>query len=163
MTTFHGREFRDTMGQFCTGVVIVTGASADGMAGFAAQSFVSLSLEPPLIAVCPGKTSTSWPRIRETGRFCINVLGEDQQAVSDVFAQSGRVADVGWRPGASGAPVLDGVLAYVDCALEAEHDAGDHTIAVGRVLDIEVLDGERGPLLFFRGAYGHFAGSGASP
>ena len=162
MTKFHGREFRDTMGQFCTGVVIVTGASDGGMAGFAAQSFVSLSLEPPLIAVCPGKSSTSWPRIRATGRFCVNVLGEDQQAVSDVFARSGEVADIGWRPGASGAPILDGVLAYVDCALEAEHDAGDHTIAVGRVLDIEVLDGERGPLLFFRGAYGHFAGSAAA-
>ena len=159
MTKFHGREFRDTMSQFCTGVVIVTGAADAGMAGFAAQSFVSLSLEPPLIAVCPGKTSTSWPRIRDAGRFCINVLGEDQRELSDVFAQSGRVADVGWRPGGSGAPILDGVLAYVDCALEAEHDAGDHTIAVGRVLDIDILDGERGPLLFFRGGYGHFAGT----
>ena len=159
MTKFHGREFRDTMGQFCTGVVIVTGAPTGGMVGFAAQSFVSLSLEPPLIAVCPGRSSTSWPKIRDTGRFCINVLGEDQQELSDVFAQRGRVADVGWRRGDSGAPILDGVLAYVDCALEAEHDAGDHTIAVGRVLDIDILDGERGPLLFFRGDYGHFAGT----
>ncbi len=163
MTTFHGREFRDTMGQFCTGVVVVTGVENGDMVGFAAQSFVSLSLEPPLIAVCPGRSSTSWPKIRDSGRFCINVLGEDQQSVSDVFAQSGQVADVAWRTGDSGAPILEGVLAYVDCALAAEHDAGDHTIAVGRVLDIDILDGERGPLLYFRGAYGHFAGTAPEP
>ena len=156
MTKFHGREFRDTMSQFCTGVVIVTGSNDGALAGFAAQSFVSLSLEPPLIAVCPGKVSTSWPRIRDTGHFCINVLGEDQQDVSDVFAQSGKVADIGWRTGDSGAPILNGVLAYVDCELQAEHDAGDHTIAVGRVMDIDILDATRGPLLFFRGGYGHF-------
>ena len=156
MKEFQGRDFRDTMGQFCTGVVIVAGVDAGRMTGFAAQSFVSLSLEPPLIAVCPAKSSTSWPRIRDAGSFCINVLGDDQREVSEVFAQSGRVADIGWRPGVSGAPILDGVLAYVDCTLTAEHDAGDHTIAVGRVLDIDILDGARGPLLFFRGGYGGF-------
>ena len=157
MTQFHGREYRDAMSQFCTGVVIVTGVHGGGMAGFAAQSFVSLSLEPPLIAVCPGKASTSWPKLKEAGHFCINVLGEDQRQVSDLFAQRGQVADMGWRPAVSGSPILDGVLAYVDCALAAEHDAGDHTIAVGRVLDIDILDGERAPLLFFRGGYGRFA------
>ncbi len=157
MTKFHGREYRDAMSQFCTGVVIVTGIHDGSMAGFAAQSFVSLSLEPPLIAVCPGKASTSWPKLKEAGHFCINVLGEDQRQVSDLFAQRGQVADMGWRPAVSGSPILDGVLAYVDCALAAEHDAGDHTIVVGRVLDIDILDGERAPLLFFRGGYGRFA------
>ena len=156
MKEFQGREFRDAMGQFCTGVVIVAGVGEGQMTGFAAQSFVSLSLEPPLIAVCPAKSSTSWPRIRDTGSFCINVLGDDQRQVSEVFAQSGQVADIGWRPAVSGAPILDGVLAYVDCALTAEHDAGDHTIAIGRELDIGILDGTRGPLLFFRGGYGEF-------
>lgn len=126
------------------------------MTGFSAQSFVSLSLAPPMVAVCPGKSSTSWPRIRDTGHFCINVLADGQREVSDVFAQSGRVADIGWRPGVSGAPILDGVLAYVDCALSAEHDAGDHTIAVGRVVDIGILEASGKPLLFFRGGYGGF-------
>ncbi|MDE0452092.1 MAG: flavin reductase family protein [Gammaproteobacteria bacterium] len=156
MTEFRDREFRDTMGQFCTGVVIVAGLDEGEMTGFAAQSFVSLSLEPPLIAVCPAKSSTSWPRIRSAGHFCINVLADDQRGVSETFARSGEVADIGWRAGVSGAPILDGVLAYVDCALDAEHDAGDHTIAVGRVLDIDILDGSGDPLLFFRGAYGGF-------
>ena len=159
MTKFHGREYRDAMGQFCTGVVVVTGVCEGAMAGFAAQSFVSLSIEPPLIAVCPGKSSTSWPKLRKAGCFCINVLGDHQQAVCNVFAQSGQVAEVGWRPAVSGSPILDGVLAYVDCRLEAEHDAGDHTIAVGRVLDIDILDGQRGPLLFFRGGYTRLAGA----
>lgn len=157
MTQFHGREYRDAMSQFCTGVVIVTGFCDGAMAGFAAQSFVSLSLEPPLIAVSPGKASTSWPKLRAGGRFCVNVLGEDQRDVSEVFAQRGKVADIGWRPAVSGSPILDGVLAFVDCALAAEHDAGDHTIAVGRVLDIDIMDGDRAPLLFFRGGYGRFA------
>ena len=156
MAQFHGRTFRDCMSQFCTGVVIVTGANKGQLAGFAAQSFVSLSLDPPLIAVCPGKTSTSWPKIRDTGHFCINVLGHDQEEVSDAFAQSGQVADIGWTSSATRSPVLDNVLAYVDCSLEAEHDAGDHTIAVGRVLDIEILNADKGPLLFFRGGYGQF-------
>jgi flavin reductase (DIM6/NTAB) family NADH-FMN oxidoreductase RutF len=156
MTKFHDREFRDTLGQFCTGVVIVTGSSNGNLVGFAAQSFVSLSLKPPLVAVCPGKTSTSWPRIRDTGHFCINVLSKDQQNISNAFAQSGKVADMIWRAGDTGAPILDGVLAYVDCALQSEHDAGDHTIAVGRVIDLRVLDHESAPLLFFRGGYGRF-------
>lgn len=160
MAEFQGREFREAMGQFCTGVVIVAGVDEGGMTGFAAQSFVSLSLEPPLIAVCPAKSSTSWPRIRDAGRFCINVLADDQRQISEVFAQSGQAADIGWRAGVSGAPILDGVLAYVDCALDAEHDAGDHTIAVGRVLDIGILDGSAGPLLFFRGGYGGYRETG---
>ena len=161
MKEFQDRDFRETMGQFCTGVVIVAGADDGAMTGFTAQSFVSLSLQPPLIAVCPAKSSASWPRIRTTGNFCINVLADDQRQVSDVFAQSGQAADIGWRPGVSGAPILDNVLAYVDCVLQAEHDAGDHTIAVGRVLDIDVLDPTRGPLLFFRGGYGGFLETGA--
>jgi 3-hydroxy-9,10-secoandrosta-1,3,5(10)-triene-9,17-dione monooxygenase reductase component len=152
------RLFRNTLGQFCTGVVIVTGARGGEPAGFAAQSFTSLSLDPPLVAVCPARTSTSWPRVRDSGRYCINILGADQKAVCDVFAKSGidKFASFGWRTGVSGSPIIDGVLAYVDCELEAEHDAGDHTIAVGRVLDVDIIDAARAPLLFFRGAYGHF-------
>ena len=98
---FDSRAYRDTMGQFCTGVAIVTGNDGGDLVGFAAQSFVSLSLEPPLIAVCPAKTSTSWPRIRALGCFAINVLAADQQAISDVFAQAGMAAEMRYcgRPG----------------------------------------------------------------
>ena len=152
------RELRNTMGQFSTGVVIVTGALEGVPVGFAAQSFVSLSLDPPLVAVCPGKSSTSWPKIRDSGSFCINVLGAQQKAVCDTFATSGgdKFTEIDWRGGATGSPVIDGVLAFVDCSLEAEHDAGDHTIAVGRIQEFAIADPNAEPLLFFRGGYGRF-------
>ena len=153
------RMFRNTLGQFCTGVVIVTGINAEEPAGFAAQSFTSLSLDPPLIAVCPGKSSTSWPKIRASGKFCINILAAGQKNVCDVFAQTGidKFASFAWRKGVTGSPHITGVLGYVDCEIAAEHDGGDHTIVIGRVVDAAILDAERGPLLFFRGTYGQFA------
>ena len=108
MDSFDSRAYRDTMGQYCTGVVIVTGNEDGHLVGFAAQSFVSLSLDPPLVAICPAKTSTSWPRIRAAGHFGINVLADDQEAISEVFAQAGRAADVAWTTNATSAPRLDG-------------------------------------------------------
>jgi flavin reductase (DIM6/NTAB) family NADH-FMN oxidoreductase RutF len=152
------RDFRDTLGRFCTGVVVATGCVEGQPAGFAAQSFSSVSLEPPLVLLCPAKTSTSWPKLRASGSFCINILAADQKPVCDVFAQSGidKFAALPWQPGVTGSPVLDGVLAYVDCDLEAEHDAGDHTVVLGRVRDVRILDPDGSPLLFYRGAYGRF-------
>ncbi len=158
MGDFDERAFRNAMGNFCTGVVIATGRLDNTPVGFAAQSFVSLSLEPPLVALCPGKSSTSWPKVRDSGSFCINILTADQQSVCDAMAKSGgdKFAAFEWTPGVSGSPVLAGVLGYVDCDLEAEHDAGDHTIAVGRVRDFSILRDDAPPLLFFRGSYGAF-------
>jgi 3-hydroxy-9,10-secoandrosta-1,3,5(10)-triene-9,17-dione monooxygenase reductase component len=153
---FDGRAFRNTLGQFCTGVVVATGVLDGKPAGFAAQSFTSLSLDPPLIAVCPSKTSTSWPKLRASGSFCINVLSAKQKVVCDQFAKPGQFADIGWRPGVTGSPVLDNVIAYIDCDIDEEHDAGDHIIAVGRVRDLQILDATAEPLLFFRGTYGRF-------
>jgi 3-hydroxy-9,10-secoandrosta-1,3,5(10)-triene-9,17-dione monooxygenase reductase component len=152
------RQFRDALGQFCTGVVIATGCVGGQPAGFAAQSFSAVSLDPPLVLLCPGKSSKSWPKLRESGSFCINILAADQKPVCDVFAQSGidKFAALSWRPGVTGSPVLEGVLAYADCDLHAEHDAGDHTVVLGRVREVRILEPEGSPLLFFRGAYGRF-------
>ena len=152
------RGFRDTLSQFCSGVVIATGLHEGQMAGFAAQSFTSLSLDPPLVALCPARTSTSWPKLKASGHFCVNVLGAHQKAVCDQFARKGEVADIPWHSGITGSPILEGVLAYIDCELEVEHDGGDHIIAVGRVRDLGIVDADHGPLLFFRGGYGGFAG-----
>lgn len=155
---FDVSEFRHVVSHFATGVVVVCGNEEGELVGFAAQSFVSLSLEPPLILFCPQKTSTSWPRIRSLGKFCINVLAEDQGKVSDAFAMIGEVADIAWHTNPStGTPALDGVIATIDCTLNAEHDAGDHTIVVADVHGLRVDRPELGPLLFFQGAYGHFA------
>ena len=154
MEEFDSRAFRDTMGQFATGVVIVAGNEEGTLVGFAAQSLVSLSLDPPLVAVCPARTSTSWPRIRAAGSFCINVLAQDQQSVSDAFAQAGQAADMPWHTSGHGAPILDGAIAWVDCELVAEHDAGDHTIAVGSPREFRILRPDAAPLIYLRGAYG---------
>lgn len=153
------RQFRDTLGSFATGVVVVTGMDQGEPVGFAAQSFTSLSLDPPLVGVCPARTSTSWPRIRAGGSFAVNILAASQRSVCDGFARSGgdKFAGLTWRPGPTGAPLLEGVIAWIDCDLHEELDAGDHTIAVGRVRALQVEDAEAGGLLFFRGGYGAFA------
>ncbi len=158
------RAFRDVLSQFCTGVVVVTGMDNGEPVGFTVQSFMSLSLAPPLVAVCPAKSSGSWPRIRAGGSFSINILGADQQALCQGFARAGvdKFQGVSWTAGATGAPVLAGVLAHIDCLLQAEHDAGDHSIAVGLVQHLAIADQHRSPLLFFRGAYGEFVPSQTS-
>ena len=149
------------LGHFATGVTVITGMSGesgDVPAGFTAQSFTAVSLDPPLVAVCPSRASASWPRIRAKGTFCANVLAADQEALARVFATRGadKFRGVGWVPSpATGSPLLDGALAWVDCRLEAEHDGGDHVIAVGRVVDLDVV-GDGRPLLFYRGGYGRF-------
>jgi flavin reductase (DIM6/NTAB) family NADH-FMN oxidoreductase RutF len=158
--TLDERVLRDVLGHFASGVTVVTAATADGPIGFTCQSFSSLSLDPPLVVFAPARTSRTWPRLREIGRFCVNVLAEDQPHLSARFARSGtdKFAGVGWRPSPLGAPVLDGVVAWIDCRLWAEYDGGDHTVVAARVLDLGADPGRR-PLLFHRGAYGLLDGS----
>ena len=155
---FDDATFRQVLARFATGVVVVTGATPDGPAGLTCQSFSSLSLEPPLVLFCPGKTSSSWPRIRESGAFAINVLSAKQEDISRVFAtkEPDKFRGIGWKPGSTGSPILTDVLAAIDCRVEAEHEAGDHTIVVGRVSELHITDDHPGPLLFYRGGYGRF-------
>ena len=150
-------HFRTVLGHFATGIVVVTGMLDEVPAGLTCQSFVSLSLDPPLVAVCPSKRSRSWRRIEQSGAFCANILTEDQEQISRVFATSGadKFRGVGWRPGETGSPILQDVLAWVDCRIEARHDAGDHDVIVGRVVDLEAAPRGR-PLLAYRGGYGRF-------
>ncbi|MQA24105.1 MAG: monooxygenase [Micromonosporaceae bacterium] len=146
--------FRATLGHFCTGVTVITAAGDGGPAGFACQAFAALSLDPPLVLFCPSVKSRTWPAIERAGHFCANVLAHDQREVSTIFGRSGvdKFASVPWHPAPSGAPVLDGVLAWADCALETVHTAGDHHIVTGRVTALGETRDER-PLLFYRGAY----------
>ncbi|MGY1848143.1 MULTISPECIES: flavin reductase family protein [unclassified Blastococcus] len=149
------RVMRDVLGHFASGVTVVTADTPDGPIGFTCQSFSSLSLDPPLVALAPARTSRTWARLREIGRFCVNVLAEGQDAVSQNFARSSadKFAGVPWTPSPQGSPVLDDVVAWIDGELWAEYDGGDHTIAVARVLDLGAAP-DRRPLLFHRGAYG---------
>ena len=146
---------RDVLGHFVSGVVVVTSNGPDGPVGFTCQSFASLSLDPPLLTFSPARTSTTWPRIREIGTFCVNILAADHQHYSAGFARSGtdKFASVAWEPAPSGAPVLGGISAWIDCSLEREYDGGDHTIVVGRVHSLRADPGQL-PLLFYRGGYG---------
>jgi 3-hydroxy-9,10-secoandrosta-1,3,5(10)-triene-9,17-dione monooxygenase reductase component len=154
--TVDPRTMRDVLGHFASGVTVVTAQGDDGgPIGFTCQSFSSLSLDPPLVVIAPARTSRTWPRLRALGRFCVNVLAEDQTALSTRFARStaDKFAGVSWRPSSQGQPVLDDVVAWIDCELWAEYDGGDHTLVVARVLDLGANPARR-PLLFHRGTYG---------
>ena len=146
---------RTVLGHFVSGIVVITSVDDEGPVGFTCQSFASLSLDPPLIAFSPSLTSVSWPRIRRCGTFCVNILAAAHSTYSNTFARSGgdKFAGVTWSPAPSGSPVLDGVSAWIDCTLDAEHPGGDHTIVVGRVTDLGA-DPDRLPLLYYRGSYG---------
>jgi 3-hydroxy-9,10-secoandrosta-1,3,5(10)-triene-9,17-dione monooxygenase reductase component len=149
------RLMREVLGHFASGVTVVTADTAEGPIGFTCQSFSSLSLNPPLVVFAPARTSTTWPRLREIGRFCVNVLAEDQTRLSQTFALSGtdKFAGVPWTRSRHGCPVLEDVVAWIDAELWAEYDGGDHTLVAARVLDLGA-DPDRRPLLFHRGAYG---------
>jgi flavin reductase (DIM6/NTAB) family NADH-FMN oxidoreductase RutF len=151
LVTFDTAMFKEALGRFVTGVTVVTALEEDQPVGFTCQSFVSLSLDPPLVALAPAKSSTSWPRIAKAGSLCVNVLGDHQHEVCRKFAVSGgdKFAGVPWhRAEIGGAPIIDGSLAWVNCSVELIHDAGDHELVIGRVIDIGL--GEGTPLLFYR-------------
>jgi 3-hydroxy-9,10-secoandrosta-1,3,5(10)-triene-9,17-dione monooxygenase reductase component len=155
------RQFRDVLGMFATGVTVVTSMSGDEPVGMTCQSFSSVSLDPPLVMFCPAKTSRAWPLMRQAGFFCVNFLSANQQEISNGMASKGteKFQGVGWKPASTGAPLIDGVLGYVDCVIDRVHEAGDHYIVVGRVRDLSIGDGRPDgeaagvPLLFHRGAY----------
>lgn len=159
VTEIDGATFRRVLGHYPTGVCIVTATQADGAStGMVVGSFTSVSLDPPLVAFFPAKTSGSWPRIAQVGKFCVNVLASDQQPLCRQFAASGqdKFAGVSHRVSDNGSPILDDVVAWIDCTLDAVHEAGDHYIVLGRVVALEV-DRPGRPLLFFQGNYGEFS------
>ncbi|ALC22562.1 NADPH-flavin oxidoreductase [Streptomyces pristinaespiralis] len=151
-------EFRRVLGHFASGVTVVTAVGEDGPAGFACQSFASLSLDPPLVVFMVGRRSTTWPRIARAGGFCVNILGEEQGALCRGFAVSGgdKFAGVAYRPApVTGAPLLNGAPAWIDCTVQAVHTGGDHLLVVGRVAALDAEE-DGAPLLFHRGRFGRF-------
>lgn len=157
-SAFDSAKYRQVLGHFPTGVTVIT-AVADGTpVGMAIGSFASLSLDPPQVLFCAGKHSSSWPRIQATGSFCVNILADDQEDVCRVFASksSDKFAEIGWKHTGNKNPLIDGALAFIDCAIDEVIESGDHFIVVGRVTELEVLH-EGDPLLFFRGGYGRFS------
>jgi 3-hydroxy-9,10-secoandrosta-1,3,5(10)-triene-9,17-dione monooxygenase reductase component len=156
--TIDARAFRTALGHFASGVTIISGVDCDGPIGFTCQSFYSVSMEPPLISFSVMTNSTTYPRIRQTGRFAVNVLSHHQHDVSSQFARKGtdKWAGIPWSRTAVGNPVIDDTLMWLDCDIWAEHEAGDHYIVVGRVREMSPPEWHRHePLLFFKGAYRH--------
>lgn len=157
------RKFRDVLGLFCSGVTVVTSVSDGNPVGMTCQSFSSVSLEPPLVMFSPAKTSRAWPLMQRAGFFCVNILAADQADISNGMATKGvdKFDGVGWSTATTGAPVIQGVLGYIDCTVHQVVEAGDHYIVIGRVkelafgdrraeaADVPALD----PLLFFQGKY----------
>lgn len=150
------KTFRTVLGHYPTGVCVITSIEGEGRPiGMSVGSFTSVSLDPPLVAFFPGRQSASWCRIRATGRFCVNILGDRQQALSRRFATPAedKFAGIAHRISDMGLPILDGVVAWIDCELYAVHEAGDHDIALGRVAALAAEPAAR-PLLFHKGDYG---------
>src|SRR5580658_2700545 len=149
-------EFRQAMGHFATGVTVVTSVGDDGEpVGTTANALTSLSLDPPLVLVCFDRTSVTLRAIRTHGAFVVNVLAAPQQHLSANFARRGLAAvwdGVRHRPGRTGSPRLDGVLAALECTVEHQLPGGDHEIIVGRVWDVETGEDSVPPLVFWRGS-----------
>lgn len=155
------RRFRTVLGRFATGVVAVTGVDPETARpnGLVANSFTSVSLEPPLVSFCVAHTSTTWPKLRIAGRLCVNILAAPQLDVCHRLAKKGgeKFAGLGWKASPGGGPVIDGALAWLECSVDAEYVAGDHMIIVARVHHLDRHhDGD--PLIFFQGSYGSFDG-----
>lgn len=150
------RAFRQVLGQFCTGITIITTIQDDVPNGFACQSFAALSLDPPLVLFCPTKVSRSWQAIEASGRFCVNVLTEQQRDICARFGsrEPDKFAGVDWHPSPLGSPVIDNSLAHIDCTVHSVHDGGDHFVVFGAVQSLsQVLTVKPRPLLFYRGEY----------
>jgi 3-hydroxy-9,10-secoandrosta-1,3,5(10)-triene-9,17-dione monooxygenase reductase component len=148
---------RTVLGHFATGVAIITAVDGDEPVGMACNSFTSVSLDPQLVMFCAAKSSSTWPRIQAAQKWAANILAEDGEQVCRLFAQKGadRFAKIAYGTGRTGAPILDDAIAYVDCETVAEHDAGDHILVVGKVVELGYAP-EGKPLLFYRGGYGRF-------
>jgi flavin reductase (DIM6/NTAB) family NADH-FMN oxidoreductase RutF len=167
---FDGAHFRAVLGHFPTGVTIVTGLAGDALdarrpIGFTIGSFTSISLDPPLVGFFAMTDSDTWQAMAPTGGFCVNVLRNTQADLCWRFARVGnedhRFDGLGWHPApVTGCPVIDGVGAWIDCAIERTLVLGDHELVVGAVRALDHHTDTHVPLVFYRGALGGFAAEG---
>lgn len=151
--------FRRVLGHYPTGVCVITAMQDGGKpAGMAVGSFTSVSLDPPLVAFFPDRSSSSWPKMEAAGHFCVNVLAAHQEHLCRAFSSKAedKFANIPYRLSDKGVPILEDIVAWIDCTLHAVHEAGDHYIVLGEVHALDV-EKPHTPLLFFQGAYGQFS------
>ena len=148
-------SFRQLMGHFATGVTVVTAAAPKGkLSGMTVNSFSSVSLDPPLVSICIDRGADMHTTLSDAAGFVVNILRSDQETISRRFAESSpdRFSGVGYRLSAGGHPIIEGVLAHIECIAYKSIDAGDHSVFLGSV--VGGASGEGLPLLFYRGGYG---------
>lgn len=156
MADFSDRDLRDALGRFVTGVTLVTTQTAQGPLGITANSFSSVSLDPPLVLWAPARKSSRFPAFEAAEYFAIHILGTDQRDLAERFARSGGdFAGIETTSGHGGTPLIAGCAARFECRHAAGHDGGDHLIVVGEVL--RLVERDVAPLIYHRGAYGALA------
>jgi flavin reductase (DIM6/NTAB) family NADH-FMN oxidoreductase RutF len=151
-----GARFRRVLGRYPTGVCVITSREPDGAPlAMVVGTFTAVSLQPPLVGFLPDRGSTSWPRIRATGRFAVSVLAADQQDVCRMIVAKHpeRFDRLEWTDSSTGNPLLAGAAAWVDCVIESVQPAGDHDVVLGRVLDLDAGEATGGPLVFLGGSF----------
>ena len=155
-------QFRRVMGTFATGVTVITMPTRDGAWGMTANSITSVSLEPTLVLVSVDKATRTYQHIQASGVWAVNILAATQEAISRTFAlkdieEERTMIGTPYHLGATGAPIIEGCLSYLDCRTWATYDGGDHTLFLGEVQDAAVVDPDSPPLLFFKGRYARLA------
>ena len=151
-------DFRKVLGKYPTGVTLVSSKDDQGPFAMVIGSFGSVSLDPPLVQFMPAKESGTWSRIKKTGRYCVNVLGEQQLDLSNSFFNKDKdpFEAIHWSESTLGSPIIEGCVAWIDCLIGDVHEAGDHYIVIGEVQGIGATEKDEGPLLFLGGGYGSF-------
>jgi 3-hydroxy-9,10-secoandrosta-1,3,5(10)-triene-9,17-dione monooxygenase reductase component len=162
-TAIEPSHFREALGHYASGITVITSLVDGEPVGFTCQSFYSVSMSPPLVSFSVKSTSGSYPKIRQAGRFAVNILSEEQVGISNQFAQRGtdKWRGIGRQDSPLGNPLITGSLHWLDCEIYAEHAAGDHLIVIGEVkaLDVQQVAATQ-PLLYFKGQYRNIAAHG---
>ena len=161
-TAIEPLRFREALGHYASGITVITSHVDDEPVGFTCQSFYSVSMSPPLVSFSVMSSSHSYPKIRQAGRFAVNILSGEQIEISNQFARKGtdKWQRVQWQASPLGNPIIDGSLHWLDCDIHAEHVVGDHLIVIGEVkaLDLQATAAAQ-PLLYFKGQYCNLAAS----
>jgi flavin reductase (DIM6/NTAB) family NADH-FMN oxidoreductase RutF len=156
-TAIDTRAYRDLIGRFATGVTVVTVNDAGHYRAMTANAVSSVSLDPLLVLVCIERSASIHDPIHHAGHYALNILAEDQMAVSQMFSRHGELPEpmggIPFRIGETGTPLIEGTLGWLECEVWREYDGGDHTIFVGRVVDLDLARPDSRPLVFFGGRY----------
>ncbi|WP_175969219.1 flavin reductase family protein [Burkholderia sp. BCC0322] len=163
-TAIEPSSFREALGHYASGITVIASRVEGEPIGFTCQSFHSVSMNPPLVSFSVMSGSASYPRIRQAGRFVVNILSEGQVSISNQFARRGtdKWHGVEWQESPLGNPIIVGSLHWLDCEIHAEHAAGDHLIVIGEVKALNRQEAAAAqPLLYFKGQYRNIAAHGA--